>query len=292
LKKWAIAGVALIVVIIVVAASFLSMGSNEEKTDPPGAPTDLVLQRGEGEVYLTWEAPSSNGTSPIEHYTVYIFSSNDASSYDGKHETEEDHFTWTGLEGETTYYFAVSASNEDKEGDMTDIEHVTTLAVVVVPNASDLVLGPEDLGADYSIDSTTTTKPTDLVSLGLRSYILREFARDTADPMNDWQYVSIEICVCATDGEADSLLTKMFQDYALSPDASDYVSKSLGNESLYYKEYQTPGILIDAWLRSGSIVLHMELDSSLTDTYNTGKWFDALMTSQMDDLAIVNVGVF
>src|SRR2546421_9246259 len=38
---------------------------------PPSAPTNLVATAGNAQVGLTWQAPSSNGGSPITNYRIY-----------------------------------------------------------------------------------------------------------------------------------------------------------------------------------------------------------------------------
>src|SRR5207253_10404245 len=38
---------------------------------PPSAPTNLVATGGNAQVGLTWQAPASNGGSPITNYRIY-----------------------------------------------------------------------------------------------------------------------------------------------------------------------------------------------------------------------------
>lgn len=293
MKKWVLAAIASVVVVIVIAATLMTINLNGNETRPPSVPLDPELVAGEGEVEISWKAPTSNGTSDIVRYNVYLYSAADAEQYIEKRTASEERFVWTGLDGETRYFFRVSASNEDGEGPMTGLFDVTTLRIVIVPNATDIVLDANEIGAEYDLDSIGTVRSADLIENGTRSYVIAEYTVPASDPLNTWRYVSIEVCVCETSEEADGLFWAYFNNYSIS-DAAAYDDIGLGNESRYYKEYDSEsgsyGLIADGWFRSGSIVVHMEFDSTYCDIPATNNWFRSLMEDQLEK-AIANSDV-
>lgn len=281
MKKWVLSVVAVLVVVVVIAAAFLAMGLGDDDSEAPGVPLNVVLTAGEGEADISWDAPAKSGSSDIVSYKVYLFTTADALQNEGSRSTEDEQLLWTGLDGETQYFFAVSASNDDEEGPMSEPLPVTTLKIIVVPNASDMVLNAEEIGSEYDMDTIDTTRPTDLVSLGLRKYALVEYLVVMTDPLNNWRSVTIEIGVCATPEEGGALFQSMFENYSIAADPAYYDDAGLGDESRYYKYTSLEGLILDGWFRSGSVVVHMEFDTSDYEISVTENWFESLMEEQL-----------
>ena len=90
--------------------------SNEASATPvagpsaPGAPTNLQAIPGNGNVSLTWSAPSSDGGSPITTYTVYRGTNSGNQSYSVQVGTVTS-YTDTGLSNGQRYYYVVTAVN-------------------------------------------------------------------------------------------------------------------------------------------------------------------------------------
>ncbi|MBS3816850.1 MAG: PQQ-binding-like beta-propeller repeat protein [Candidatus Thermoplasmatota archaeon] len=85
----------------------------------PSAPQNLDGEPGDGQVSLTWDAPSSNGGSSITDYKVYWGTS--SGQYDDNETIgNQTSYTVTGLTNGDEYYFAVSAINSGGEGDKSD----------------------------------------------------------------------------------------------------------------------------------------------------------------------------
>ena len=81
----------------------------------PGAPTNVVATRGNGQVALSWNAPS-NGGSPITDYTV-LYSTNSSGPFTAiDTASTATSYTVTGLANGTTYYFEVEATNSVATG--------------------------------------------------------------------------------------------------------------------------------------------------------------------------------
>ena len=87
-------------------------GGGGPRETPPGAPTNLRVEGGDGQVTLSWDAPEDDGGAAITDYEVRI---------DGKGEwisigsTGTTH-TVTGLVNGTEYTFEVRAVNRNRKG--------------------------------------------------------------------------------------------------------------------------------------------------------------------------------
>lgn len=92
-------------------------GSAGTPTSPtaPGSPPSLTATAGTGSVTLGWEAPGSDGGSPVTGYKVYRGTSSGGETWLatlGNVTSYND----TGLTNGTTYYYRVGASNAAGEG--------------------------------------------------------------------------------------------------------------------------------------------------------------------------------
>jgi predicted phage tail protein len=99
----------------------------------PGAPAGLTATAGNGQVTLSWAAPTSDGGSPVTSYKVDV-----ATTANFKVPTSYSAGTGTavtvpGLVNGTTYYFRVAAVNRAGEGDPSNAESATPLAVPGAP---------------------------------------------------------------------------------------------------------------------------------------------------------------
>src|SRR2546421_736011 len=82
---------------------------------PPSAPTNLVATVGNAHVTLTWQAPASNGGSPITNYRIYRATTTGGETLKatiGNQLSDSD----GGLTNGVTYYYQVSAVNAAGEG--------------------------------------------------------------------------------------------------------------------------------------------------------------------------------
>jgi fibronectin type 3 domain-containing protein len=82
----------------------------------PTAPQNLVAMPGNGQVTLTWSAPSSDGGSPITAYYIYRGLSSGSETYLTQVSGSTLAYTNTGLTNGVAYYYRVTAVNSVGEG--------------------------------------------------------------------------------------------------------------------------------------------------------------------------------
>ena len=98
---------------------------------PPGAPTGLSAQAGDGSVSLSWTAPSFDGNSPITGYRVYRGTSPAGETLLQSVGPGTSFLDDTVTNG-TTYYYKVSAENALGEGPQS-VERSATPGAVIPP---------------------------------------------------------------------------------------------------------------------------------------------------------------
>src|SRR2546421_200467 len=115
---------------------------------PPSAPTNLVATVGNAQVGLTWQAPVSNGGSPITNYKIYRGT---ASGGETLIATIGNQLSYSDgrLTNGVTYYYQVSAVNVAGEGPRSNEASATPTAPATPPSA------PQGLGATAG-DATVT----------------------------------------------------------------------------------------------------------------------------------------
>src|SRR5206468_3233239 len=101
---------------------------------PPSALTNLVATGGNAQVGLTWQAPGSNGGSPITNYKI---NRGGALSIKTLVTTvgAETSYTDAGLTNGVTYYYQVSAVNNVGEGPRSNEASATPTAPATPPGA-------------------------------------------------------------------------------------------------------------------------------------------------------------
>jgi thiol-disulfide isomerase/thioredoxin len=113
----------------------------------PGAPTLLSAVVGDGQVNLSWNAPTNNGGATIDYFVIY---QNAKDTYHIKGTAT----TVTGLANGVTYTFALAAHNSAGIGVTSNAVVITPTAPDVAPNQpSNLLAGPPtNLTAVASVD--------------------------------------------------------------------------------------------------------------------------------------------
>ena len=88
-------------------------GGDDGPREPrPGAPTNLLLEVGDGQVTLRWEAPEGEGAAAIIDYEYRI---NGQGDWISTGSTDTTH-TVTGLDNDTEYTFEVRAVSRNRKG--------------------------------------------------------------------------------------------------------------------------------------------------------------------------------
>src|SRR5213595_937564 len=101
---------------------------------PPSAPTNLVSTVGNAQVGLTWQAPASNGGSPITNYKIYRGTTSGGETLVA---TIGNQLSYSdgGLTNGVTYYYQVSAVNNVGEGPKSNEASATPTAPATPPGA-------------------------------------------------------------------------------------------------------------------------------------------------------------
>src|SRR5437867_403019 len=101
---------------------------------PPGAPQGLSATPGDTTVSLTWSPPSSNGGSPITNYKIYRRTAGGGETLIA---TIGNQLSYSdgGLTNGVTYYYKVSAVNNEGEGPKSNEASATPTAPATPPGA-------------------------------------------------------------------------------------------------------------------------------------------------------------
>jgi hypothetical protein len=97
---------------------------------PPGAPTGLSAIAGDGQIALSWTAPSFDGGSQISNYVLYRGTApNPTQALTTLPPTPTSYVDQSAANG-TTYYYKVSALNANGEGAKSNEANATPIAAV------------------------------------------------------------------------------------------------------------------------------------------------------------------
>lgn len=116
---------------------------------PPAAPTGLTATAGDGQVSLSWTAPSDNG-SPITGYSIYRGTSSNGQGASPVGTTTATNTIDTGLTAGTTYYYKVSATNAGGEGPSSGEANATVTGVPAAPTGLTATAGTGEVGVSWT----------------------------------------------------------------------------------------------------------------------------------------------
>src|SRR5216117_2453864 len=120
---------------------------------PPSAPTNLVATGGNAQVTLTWQAPASNGGSPITNYRIYRGTSSNGETLKATIGNVLT-YTDTSVTNGVTYYYQVSAVNNVGEGPRSNEASATPSAAPPPPSPPS---APQNLAATGGNAQVTLT---------------------------------------------------------------------------------------------------------------------------------------
>jgi titin len=124
-------------------------------------PASVIGTAGNGQVSLTWAAPSSNGGSPITDYTIQ-YSSNGGSSWTAfpRSASTATAATVTGLSNGTSYVFQVAAVNSVGTGGWSSSSAaVTPRTIPAVPSNIIAVIGNSQVSLSWTEPSGNGGSP-------------------------------------------------------------------------------------------------------------------------------------
>src|SRR5256884_188853 len=128
---------------------------------PPSAPKNLAATAGNAQVTLTWQAPASNGGSPITNYRIYRGTSSNGETLlatIGNVLT----YTDTAVTNGVTYYYQVSAVNGAGEGPRSNEASVTPSPPPPPPPDFSISATPASLSIQIGSSGTSTIALTSL----------------------------------------------------------------------------------------------------------------------------------
>jgi len=99
----------------------------------PSAPRNLESTAGDGHVNLVWDPPLDNGGSNIKEYKIYRGPSSGEESYFDSVDESITSYNDNDLTNGQTYYYKISAVNDDGEGEKSSEVSATPLAVPTTP---------------------------------------------------------------------------------------------------------------------------------------------------------------
>src|SRR5205823_1309412 len=112
-------------------SSILSNEASATPTGAPSAPQNLQATAGVRNVALTWQAPSSDGGSPITNYRIFRSTSSGTETIIGTvgHVIS---YTNTGLTGGVTYFYKVKAVNAAGSSILSNEASATPYSITLV----------------------------------------------------------------------------------------------------------------------------------------------------------------
>jgi fibronectin type 3 domain-containing protein len=125
----------------------------------PSAPTLINATAGMGTVMVTWEAPSSTGSSPITGYQVYFGLSSPDTAFGGVVGPSVRQLTVTELTPGTLYYFGVRAINSVGASDMSNVRSATPYSLPSAPELITAVAGSDWVSLTWTAPSSNGSGP-------------------------------------------------------------------------------------------------------------------------------------
>src|SRR5207302_6493180 len=128
---------------------------------PPSAPTNLVATAGNAQVGLTWQAPASNGGSPITNYRVYRGTTSGGETLLA---TVGVVLTYTdaAVSNGVTYYYQISAVNSAGESPRSNEASATPSPPPPPPPDFSISATPASLSIQIGSSGTSTIAMTSL----------------------------------------------------------------------------------------------------------------------------------
>ncbi|HVL87584.1 MAG TPA: fibronectin type III domain-containing protein [Candidatus Thermoplasmatota archaeon] len=125
--------------------------------EPPALPQSLAATRGNQQVALTWNAPSTDGGSAILRYQVYRGTSCDSKSFAGN--ATATNFTDGGLANGVTYCYHVTAVNAVGEGAASANVQAKPATVPGVPTGLAATAGHTQASLSWNAPSSNGGEP-------------------------------------------------------------------------------------------------------------------------------------
>jgi CSLREA domain-containing protein len=192
--------------------------------DPPSPPTGVAVGAGDGQAQIAWLTPTSDGGSPLDHYTVASSPASSSSPLTVPAGTNVANMP--NLTNGVAYTFTVTATNEAAlTSDPSDVsEAVTPLAGTAAPEAASADVGSgqtlstgDDANAADPTNTTVFTPNAGTVTIGEGAM--------TGTPPPGADYIGQQIDIRAPDASASNPMVFSFvidcSEFSLSTSADN-----------------------------------------------------------------------
>ncbi len=138
----------------------------------PNAPLNVNATRGNGEAFVSWQAPS-NGGSAITNYTIEVYDGDTLTFISSREIADVTSYTYTELTNGSIYVFKVKAKNVIEYGELSEPSNQVTPATVPGAPAK-----PTGTRGDTQIN-VSWSAPTDTGGNAIQQYRVRAFVEET-----------------------------------------------------------------------------------------------------------------
>src|SRR5439155_16049577 len=140
------------------ASSPLSNEASATTPIPLSAPQNLQATAGAGSVALTWQAPASDGGSPITNYRIFRSTSSGTETIIGT-VGNVNSYTNTGLTGGVTYFYKVKAVNAAGSSILSNVASATPTGAPSAPQNLQATAGVRNVALTWQAPSSDGGSP-------------------------------------------------------------------------------------------------------------------------------------
>jgi titin len=136
----------------------LSLESSDTPTGPPTAPQNPQADSGDTYVYISWEAPVSDGGLTVTNYKIYRGTVSGGETYLAD-AGDSLYYNDTNVPYGSTYYYKISAENGLGEGPLSNEVHGTPVSAPGVPTGMSTISGDSYVNLSWDAPDSEGSSP-------------------------------------------------------------------------------------------------------------------------------------